>query len=51
LRAVQRNLDSSIDSLGARLKFYNILLFPIGLALAAVAVYLLQRAKRARKKG
>jgi ABC-type uncharacterized transport system involved in gliding motility auxiliary subunit len=48
LRAVQRELDSSIDNLGAWLKLTNIVLFPLGLALIAFAAYLLRRARRRR---
>lgn len=48
LRAVQRELNSSIDNLGARLKLANIILFPIGLAVLALLVHL---GKRRRKRG
>jgi ABC-type uncharacterized transport system involved in gliding motility auxiliary subunit len=43
LRTVQRELDSSIDNLGAALKLINIFLLPLGLALLAFAAHLLTR--------
>lgn len=46
LRTVQRELDSSILSLGAWLKFMNIFLIPVGLALIALAAHLLKRSRR-----
>jgi ABC-type uncharacterized transport system involved in gliding motility auxiliary subunit len=51
LRSVQRELDSSIDNLGARLKLINILVIPLALALIAVlGVVLRRRRPRARGK-
>lgn len=43
LRAVQRELDSSIERLGTWLKLINIVFFPLGLALVAVSIYWLRR--------
>jgi ABC-type uncharacterized transport system involved in gliding motility auxiliary subunit len=43
LRAVQRELDRSIENLGTLLKLVNILVIPLGLALAAFAAYLMRR--------
>lgn len=50
LRTVQRELDSSIENLGAWLKLINIFLLPLGLALLAFAAHLLTR-PRARSAG
>lgn len=50
LRSVQRNLDSSIDRLGARLKLINILVIPLALGLIAVLAVVLRRPRR-RKSG
>lgn len=47
LRAVQRELDSSIESLGRWLKIVNIVLFPLALALGALGFYLLRRRRKA----
>lgn len=46
LRAVQRELDSSIDNLGTALKLINIVIIPLGLALAAFAAYLVRRPRK-----
>jgi len=43
LRAVRRNLDSSIEQLGTRLRIINIGLMPLLLTLAALAVVVLRR--------
>ena len=48
LRSVQRELDSSIDNLGARLKLVNILVIPLGLGVLAVAVFMLRRPRGRR---
>jgi hypothetical protein len=40
---VQRELDSSIDKLGTALKLINIFLIPFGLAIFALAGWLLRR--------
>jgi ABC-type uncharacterized transport system involved in gliding motility auxiliary subunit len=48
LRTVQRELDSSIESLGAWLKVINIVLFPLVLAALAFTVYLLRRPRKAK---
>ena len=50
LRAVQRELDSSIEGLGAWLKVINIVLFPLALAALAFTVYLLRRPRKAGAK-
>ena len=47
LRTVQRELDSSIEGLGTALKLFNIVIFPLGLGLAALLVYAIGRARRA----
>jgi ABC-type uncharacterized transport system involved in gliding motility auxiliary subunit len=49
LRAVQRELDSSIEQLGAWLKFVNIFVFPLGLAALAFGVHLLRRPRKVHK--
>jgi ABC-type uncharacterized transport system involved in gliding motility auxiliary subunit len=49
LRAVQRELDSSIERLGAWLKFVNIFVFPLGLAALAFGVHLLRRPRKVHK--
>ena len=46
LRAVQRELDSSIENLGTALKLINILIIPFGLALAAFAANLVRRPRK-----
>ncbi|HUF73357.1 MAG TPA: Gldg family protein [Gammaproteobacteria bacterium] len=46
LRAVQRQLDQSIEGLGTALKLINIVGIPLGLALAAFAAYLLRRPRK-----
>lgn len=46
LRAVQRGLDSSIENLGTALKLINIMIIPLGLALAAFATYLFRRPRK-----
>jgi ABC-type uncharacterized transport system involved in gliding motility auxiliary subunit len=46
LRAVQRQLDQSIEGLGTALKLINIVVIPLGLALAAFAAYLLRRPRK-----
>ena len=46
LRAVQRNLDSSIERLGAILKVVNIAAVPLALTLVALLVVWLKRARR-----
>jgi hypothetical protein len=43
LRAVRRNLDSSIEQLGTRLRIINIGLMPLFLTLAALGVVVLRR--------
>ncbi len=43
LRAVRRNLDSSIEQLGTRLRIINIGLVPLLLSIAALAVALVRR--------
>jgi ABC-type uncharacterized transport system involved in gliding motility auxiliary subunit len=48
LRAVRRNLDADIDRLGTWLKAINIALVPILLTIAALAVVVVRRRKRAR---
>jgi uncharacterized protein (TIGR03382 family) len=45
---VQRELDSSIEGLGRWLKIVNIVLFPLALALGALAFYLLRRRRKVR---
>ncbi len=49
LREVQRNLDSSIDNLGTRLKLINIFVIPLGLALLALAAFLFRQSRRRRR--
>jgi ABC-type uncharacterized transport system involved in gliding motility auxiliary subunit len=49
LRSVQRELDSSIDNLGAALKLINIFVFPLALALIALSAYLIKRSRRRGK--
>jgi ABC-type uncharacterized transport system involved in gliding motility auxiliary subunit len=46
LRAVQRELDSSIEGLGTALKLINIIIVPLVLALLALAAYLVRRTRR-----
>ena len=46
LRAVQRELDSSIEGLGTTLKLLNIVVVPLLLALLALAIYAVRRARR-----
>jgi gliding motility-associatede transport system auxiliary component len=46
LRTVQRELDSSIQNLGTALKLINIVIIPLGLALAAFAAYLVRRPRK-----
>ncbi len=46
LRDVQRGLNSSIEGLGTALKLINIVVFPLGLALAALAGYLVRRPRK-----
>lgn len=46
LRAVQRELDSSIERLGTWLRAMNIIVFPLGLALLALLVYAIRRSRR-----
>jgi gliding motility-associatede transport system auxiliary component len=46
LRTVQRELDSSIKNLGTALKLINIVVIPLGLALAAFAAYLVRRPRK-----
>jgi ABC-type uncharacterized transport system involved in gliding motility auxiliary subunit len=46
LRDVQRGLNSSIENLGTALKLINIVVFPLGLALAALAGYLVRRPRK-----
>ncbi len=46
LRAVQRELDSSIEGLGTALKLTNIVIVPLALALLALLVYAARRARR-----
>jgi ABC-type uncharacterized transport system involved in gliding motility auxiliary subunit len=46
LREVQRGLDSSIENLGTAVKLINIVVFPLGLALAAFAGYLVRRPRK-----
>jgi len=46
LRAVQRGLDSSIENLGTALKLINIVVIPLGLALAAFVTYRLRRRRK-----
>lgn len=48
LRAVQRNLDRDIESLGTRLKVINIGLVPLLVALAGVGILLWRRKRYAR---
>jgi ABC-type uncharacterized transport system involved in gliding motility auxiliary subunit len=48
LRSVQRELDSSIDNLGTSLKLINIFLIPLGLAIFALAGWLLRRPRRGK---
>lgn len=50
LRNVRRELDSSIESLGTRLKLFNIVVFPLALALAALGVHLVGRSRRAKRR-
>jgi ABC-type uncharacterized transport system involved in gliding motility auxiliary subunit len=50
LRTVQRELDSSIESLGRWLKIVNIVLFPALLAALALALHLLRRPRKAPAK-
>ena len=46
LRTVQRELDSSIESLGRWLKIVNIIVIPIALAGLALTLYLLRRRRK-----
>jgi ABC-type uncharacterized transport system involved in gliding motility auxiliary subunit len=46
LRSVQRELDSSIETLGTTLKLINIVVIPLLLALIALAAYLIKRHRR-----
>jgi ABC-type uncharacterized transport system involved in gliding motility auxiliary subunit len=48
LRAVQRNLDLSIEQLGSRLKIINIVVVPLLLALTALAIVGLQRRRKSK---
>jgi ABC-type uncharacterized transport system involved in gliding motility auxiliary subunit len=48
LRTVQRELDSSIDNLGAAIKLINILVIPLALGVLAVVVLALRRPGRRR---
>jgi ABC-type uncharacterized transport system involved in gliding motility auxiliary subunit len=48
LRAVRRNLDADIDRLGTWLKAINIALVPILLTIAALAVVVVRRRRKAR---
>lgn len=48
LRAVQRNLDRDIESLGTRLKVMNIGLMPLVVALAGLGILLWRRKRYAR---
>jgi ABC-type uncharacterized transport system involved in gliding motility auxiliary subunit len=48
LRAVRRNLDADIDRLGTWLKAINIALVPLLLTIAALAVVVVRRRKKAR---
>lgn len=50
LRSVQRELDSSIDALGATLKILNIFVIPIGLAVLALLAHFLRRPGRRKAK-
>ena len=50
LRTVQRELDSSIEGLGAWLKVINIVLFPLALAALAFTAYLLRRPRKAQAR-
>jgi ABC-type uncharacterized transport system involved in gliding motility auxiliary subunit len=47
LRTVQRELDSSIEGLGRWLKVINIVLFPLALAVGALAFHVLRRRRKA----
>jgi ABC-type uncharacterized transport system involved in gliding motility auxiliary subunit len=47
LRAVRRNLDADIDSLGTTLKIVNIALVPFLLTVFALAVVFVKRRKKA----
>ncbi|MGV0005271.1 MAG: Gldg family protein [Candidatus Porifericomitaceae bacterium WSBS_2022_MAG_OTU9] len=47
LRAVQHNLNKSIESLGSKMKFINIILVPFGVVVISLLVYLLRRKQRA----
>jgi len=46
LRAVQRELDSSIENLGIALKLINIVAIPLALTLAAFAFWVMRRPRR-----
>jgi len=46
LRSVQRELDSSIEGLGTRLKLLNIFLIPIGLGILAFVAHQLRRSRK-----
>ncbi len=46
LRTVQRELNSSIETLGTMLKLINIVIIPLGLALAAFVAYLVRRPRK-----
>jgi ABC-type uncharacterized transport system involved in gliding motility auxiliary subunit len=50
LRAVRRNLDSSIEQLGTKLRVINIGLVPLLLSIAAVAVALVRRRRLGVRK-
>jgi len=51
LRGVQRALREDIDRLDARLKFFNIGLIPIVIALVAIALGVARRRRRSRRYG
>lgn len=47
LRAVQHDLNKSIESLGSKMKFINIILVPFFVVIVSLLVYLLRRKQRA----
>ena len=47
LRAVQHNLNKSIESLGSKMKIINIVLVPLAVVAVSLLVYLLRRRQRA----
>jgi ABC-type uncharacterized transport system involved in gliding motility auxiliary subunit len=49
LRAVRRNLDQDIDSLGTKLKVLNIAAVPLLLTVIALVVVFVRRSKKAAR--